>query len=255
MKNYNSDLYLNHDSDTPLYHQLADLLENSISSGLYREKQKIPSESSLCETYGVSRITVRQALALLEQRELLYTVHGKGTFVKLPVINQQLFKIVKFSTVLQEQGLKGWTVVHAYHDTVKADEQTERIMDTRQFGPLSHLELVGIAQGVPIVYYSSLLRKETGSRMHQYALELAEQGEPFSTFDILHKAKIRVAKIHQTISASNAGREISAILEVPQRTAMIVLKTVTHDINNIPVEYKTGYYRGDKFLFELKREL
>jgi len=255
MGNSEVDSVLKHNSDTPLYQQLAEQLEKSINNGSYREKEKIPSENSLCKIYGVSRITVRQALDLLEQKGLVYTVQGKGTFVKFPVISQQLFKIVNFSKILQDQGLKGYTMVHAYHDNIGVDEQTEKIMKTPQLGPLSCLELVGFAQGIPIVYYKSLLRKEMGRRMHQYALELMEHGAPFSTYDLLHKARIRIGKISQTIRACNAGQEISAILKVSQKMAMVVLETVILDTHKVPVEHKTGYYRGDKFSFELKREM
>ena len=249
------DTRLKHNSDIPLYQQLAKKLEKSINSGSYREKEKIPSENDLCTIYGVSRITVRQALDLLEQRGLIYSVHGKGTFVKFSVISQQLFKIVNFSKILQDQGLKGHTVVHAYHNDVKVDEQTEKIMETHQLGPLSRLELVGFAEGLPIVYYSSLLRKEMGISIHQNALELMQQGEPFSTYDLLHRAMVRIGKIEQTILACTAGKEIGAILNVPHEMAMIVLKTVIFNTKKVPVEYKIGYYRGDKFSFELKREM
>jgi len=246
---------LNQDSEIPLYRQLAERLEKSINSGFYLEKEKLPSENNMCKIYEVSRITVRQAMDLLEQKGLIYTVHGKGTFVNFPVISQQLFKIVNFSKILQDQGLTGHTIVHAYTNDIKVDELTENIMKTNQFGPLSRLELVGFAQGIPIVYYKSLLRRNSGIRMHKHALELMEQGNPFSTFDILRMEKVRIGKISQTIRACNAGREIAAILKVPQEMAIIVLESVIFDTNKVPIELKLGYYRGDKFSFELKREV
>jgi len=246
---------LNQNSEIPLYRQLAEKLEKSINSGFYLEKEKLPSENNLCKIYDVSRITVRQAMDLLEQKGLIYTVHGKGTFVKFPVISQQLFKIVNFSKILQDQGLTGHTIVHAYTNDIKIDEKTENIMKTSQFGHLSRLELVGFAQGIPIVYYNSLLRKDLGTKMHKHALELMEQGNPFSTYDILHIAKVRVGKISQIIRACNAGQEIANILKVPQEMAIFVLESVIFDINKVPIEHKLGYYRGDKFSFELKREV
>jgi len=255
MKNSKAESVLKQDSDIPLYQQLTEDLEKSINKGIYREKEKLPSENSLCRIYGVSRITVRQALDLLEQKGLIYTVHGKGTFVKFPIISQQLFKIVNFSKILQDQGLKGHTIVHAYTSDVIPDERTENIMKTRQFGPLSRIELVGYAQGIPIVYYNSLVRKEMGTRMNQNALELMKQGNPFSTYDILRMEKVRIGKISQTIRACNAGKEIGDILKVSQEMAIIVLESIFFDNNKVPLELKLGYYRGDKFSFELKREI
>jgi DNA-binding GntR family transcriptional regulator len=255
MKISEIDAPLEHESEIPLYQQLEERLEKSIRDGLYREKERIPSESRLCKIYKVSRITVRQALFLLEQKGLVYTVHGKGTFVKLPVISQQLMKIVCFSKILEDHGLKGHTRVHAYYNDVEADESVERIMQTRQYGQLARLELVGYAQNLPIVYYNSLLRKELGIRMYQHAWELMEQGVPFSTYDLLHKVGVKIGKIDQTIRARNAGKETGDVLKVPGETALIVLESVLCDYDGMPVEFKTGHYRSDKFSFVLKREV
>ena len=64
----------------PLYDQLVDLLlskiENEMSPG-----DVLPSERELCETYGLSRTTVRLALAELETQGYVVRKHGKGTFV------------------------------------------------------------------------------------------------------------------------------------------------------------------------------
>jgi len=132
--------------------------------------------------------------------------------------------------------------VHAYHESSIPDAQTEKIMNPQQFGPLSRLEVIGFAQNIPIVYYNSLIRSEIGGDMHQYALELMQKGVPFSTYDTLQKAAIRVRQISQTISACNAGPTIGDILKVPQKTALIMLKTIIFDLNKVPIEYKTGYY-------------
>jgi len=132
--------------------------------------------------------------------------------------------------------------VHAYHESSIPDAQTEKIMNPQQFGPLSRLEVIGFAQNIPIVYYNSLIRSEIGGDMHQYALELMQKGVPFSTYDTLQKAAIRVGQISQTISACNAGPVIGDLLKVPQKTALIMLKTIIFDLNKVPIEYKTGYY-------------
>ena len=72
---------INRDSPIPFYFQLSELLEDEISSGRWESGQRIPSEPDLCDHYGVSRTTVRQALARLEQEGLVARSKGRGTFV------------------------------------------------------------------------------------------------------------------------------------------------------------------------------
>lgn len=69
-------------SPIPFYFQLAEALEAEIRSGRWEPGTRLPSEPELCEHYGLSRTTVRQALARLEQRGLIERLKGQGTFVR-----------------------------------------------------------------------------------------------------------------------------------------------------------------------------
>lgn len=65
----------------PLYQQLKQALRRSVEAETWAVDQAIPPERELMEHYGVSRITVRQALADLVAEGLLYRRQGKGTYV------------------------------------------------------------------------------------------------------------------------------------------------------------------------------
>ena len=69
-------------SPVPFYFQLAELLEQEIISGRWEAGTRLPSEPELCDRYGLSRTTVRQALGRLEQRGLIDRLKGQGTFVQ-----------------------------------------------------------------------------------------------------------------------------------------------------------------------------
>jgi GntR family transcriptional regulator len=72
---------IEHDGEKLLWRQVADDLAADISSGALRPGERLPGELELAENYGVSRITVRRAVADLKERGLVNVVHGKGTFV------------------------------------------------------------------------------------------------------------------------------------------------------------------------------
>ncbi|MFI6288499.1 GntR family transcriptional regulator [Streptomyces sp. NPDC051018] len=65
----------------PMYVQLAGRLADAIASGEYAPGAQLPSETQLMERYGVSRPTVRQAVAELRNMRLVESHHGKGSFV------------------------------------------------------------------------------------------------------------------------------------------------------------------------------
>lgn len=67
--------------EVPLYYQLGTILREKILSGQFAPSEQMPTETELVADYGVSRITVRQALKILEEEKLIRREAGRGTFV------------------------------------------------------------------------------------------------------------------------------------------------------------------------------
>ena len=72
---------LDREAPVPLYHQLRRLLLAPVENGHWRTGDPIPTEREICETFRVSRITVRRAIEMLVREGYLVTYQGKGTFV------------------------------------------------------------------------------------------------------------------------------------------------------------------------------
>ena len=72
---------IDHDGPEPIYRQLAMILAWQITSGRLQADRPIPSESWLCQEYGVARGTARKAVAELRDQGLVKTVVGRGTYV------------------------------------------------------------------------------------------------------------------------------------------------------------------------------
>lgn len=71
-------------SDRPLYQQLADLLRSQINAGKPKPGEKLPSELTLQQEYGLSRDTVRDAIEVLRSEGRVVTERGRGTRVREP---------------------------------------------------------------------------------------------------------------------------------------------------------------------------
>jgi GntR family transcriptional regulator len=92
-------------SEKPLYLQLAELLGADIATGRLAPGDRLPSESALVALHQVSRVTVRQALALLVRNAQVVPRRGKGTFVARPVVRHELGELQGFYDALRSQGL------------------------------------------------------------------------------------------------------------------------------------------------------
>jgi GntR family transcriptional regulator len=69
-------------SDRPVYRQIADQLRTAITQGEFPPGAKLPSERVLMDRYQTSRVTVRQAIAVLGAEGLIDVEHGRGVFVR-----------------------------------------------------------------------------------------------------------------------------------------------------------------------------
>jgi GntR family transcriptional regulator len=82
---HDDDTEIDHDGIQYVYQQVVDAISARIADGYYRIK--LPSERALAEEFGVSYITVRHVMAILRERGLIVSVHGRGTFVSESVRN------------------------------------------------------------------------------------------------------------------------------------------------------------------------
>jgi len=72
---------IDHESGTPVYEQLADILRAMIASGEIAADRPIPSVKTMMQTYGVAQGTAERAVKILKAEGLVKTVMGKGVYV------------------------------------------------------------------------------------------------------------------------------------------------------------------------------
>ncbi|NLM75230.1 MAG: GntR family transcriptional regulator [Clostridiaceae bacterium] len=245
---------INRDSPVPLYVQLEEIIEKAIKNGEYKDGDRLPSENKLCSKYGVSRITVRQALNMLEQKGLVYTVQGKGTFVKEIVIDQYLYNVINFGKILLDKGLVGHTRISSYYPD-SSNKNAEMMFGANLSGHIANLNLIGYIIKTPAVYYQSFVNTETGQKLYNCARKLEMEGAAFSTYDLYSHIGISIENIDQKITAVKAGKILGKILEIPAGSPLLVLESKLYTSGGTPLEYKLGYYRSDKFAFYLNRKL
>jgi GntR family transcriptional regulator len=102
---FSMDTTLSHDSAVPLYQQLKQRLLQDIEAGVLEPNVRLPSERKLIEQFGVSRITVRQALSELVQEGYLVSQPSKGFFVTERPQPYELNVLLSFAAAARERGL------------------------------------------------------------------------------------------------------------------------------------------------------
>ena len=112
----------------PLYERIRGTLREGILSGHYAPASLLPSEAALGAQFNASRITVRQALADLQNEGLIFRRHGKGTFVSPPKAFQNVTALQGFAEAMSTQG-------HAIRNRVLKLQTTPAPADVARGGP------------------------------------------------------------------------------------------------------------------------
>src|SRR5712691_9655239 len=88
----------------PRYHRIAESLREQIRDGELAPGAPLPNQRKLAQTFGVTLMTLRQALELLEREHLIARRHGLGTFVAAPSIDYDILQLRRFAGELLAQG-------------------------------------------------------------------------------------------------------------------------------------------------------
>lgn len=98
-------MHIDKQSPIPIYYQIMEQLKSQIKNGELQPDAPLPSEREYSEQFGISRMTVRQALSNLVNEGFLYRQKGRGTFVSRPKMEQTLQGLTSFTEDMKSRGM------------------------------------------------------------------------------------------------------------------------------------------------------
>jgi len=88
----------------PRYHRIAEALRERIRGGELAPGTRLPNQRGLARSFGVTLMTLRQALEVLEREQLIARRHGLGTFVAGPSVDYDILQLQRFAGDLSAKG-------------------------------------------------------------------------------------------------------------------------------------------------------
>ncbi len=233
----------NPSSPVPLYSQIRELLRARIADGTFAADGKMPSENEMVKAFGVSRITVRQALNDLQKEGRIFKIHGKGTFVAKPKAVQSLMRLEGFGEAMSASGhethsrVLGHRVIRPGSHVaarLRVDEKTE-VMEIQRIRYLDRNPISLDITYVPLEIGRRLI-KEDLPRRDIFLIMESDYG--FS----LDRAELR-------IDATLADAKLAEALAVAEGSPVLRIERLTHATGDRPIDFEYLYYRGDAFQY------
>ncbi len=216
----------------PRYKVLADEVRETIERGMLRDNDPIPSERELSERYAVSRDTVRKAVRYLEERGVIYSDHGRGTFVAPAMVRNMSRVIGGFSEdTLRRGGRPGQRI----------------LLLEMHSASMSLAGLLHVEPGFPLVRLKRLRSiddKVVGLHDAYYVLPedvplgIAEIEKADSLYRLLQeKCDFRPTEAVENIFAGPASSGDAELLGVNPASPLLICERITFSDRREPIEY------------------
>jgi GntR family transcriptional regulator len=238
---------INFESHIPYYIQLMELLREKINNKVWQPGEQIPGEQDLCETYGVSRTVVRQALREMELEGAINRRKGKGTFVSEPKISEGLIqKLTGFYQDMVERGLK--PVTRVLHQEVKpANDKVASYLGIEPGTRVVDIQRLRFINEEPIQLVTTYIPYEISPQLA--TVDLSNR----SLYEFLEKeCNIVLARGRRYIEAVVANETEAMILGIERGAPLLMLDSVSFTQDGKPVEYYHALHRGDRSRFEVE---
>ncbi|MEM3658138.1 MAG: GntR family transcriptional regulator [Candidatus Hadarchaeum sp.] len=140
-----------------LYYRITEVLRDQIKSGRLRPGDLLSSEDALCESFHVSRTTLRAALSILASEGLIYRKQGRGTYVAEPQFEQFLPQLLSFSEEMKQKGLHPGAQVLKVKN-IPADEQLAKKLRIQCGEPVTMIKRLRFADSEPIGIQTGIMK-------------------------------------------------------------------------------------------------
>ena len=229
------------ESSIPLYQQLYFNLAQQINQGNWKQGERIPSESQLCELYHVSRVTVRAAVEKLVEDGMLIKRHGKGTYVSIPVFVETMAG-GSFTKSCLQNNVVPRTDVRSLA-TVAATEAVAQGLSVAVGEPVHQVCRIRYTDEVAAIYEVDYFRQQD-----DFVLEADICNLPMSEI-ISQKTGLFAQEFKDLFLVASASEEQAEVFGCSAGTPLLLVQQVVMAENRQILYYNEQYMLSDRYRY------
>ncbi|MCZ4096627.1 GntR family transcriptional regulator [Streptomyces sp. So13.3] len=231
----------------PLWYQVSQSLRASILGRRPDAPLRLPTEDDLAGHYGVSVLTMRQALKELETEGLISRHRRRGTFIEPTALRGAPVRLLGSVDAIVAQQSGEHTAVLGHGTAPVPSWAAEHFPDLAEAAFFRRLRCE--ESGEPTNWAENSVRPELAER-----IDLADL-ERWPMTKVLRDALgVRISRITDTVEARLADPETARLLQVPLLSPILHYTGVTYDDSGRAVDVVRIHYRGDRFSFTVTME-
>ena len=235
----------------PLYVVLQERIADLVETEGLQPGDPLPSEAALQARFGVSRATVRQALASLERRSLVERQQGRGTFLRFPAMQRSLPELTSFSEHIRAQHLRPSSVLVTYEIvTAVPDDDTRHFQEGTRLVRAVRLRYANdVLVGYHTVFVPQMVARNVG-----FSEDALRSDRAMSLYALLEEAGFHLEWAEEHLRARGANTTEARLLGVAPGTAIMSVLRLTRDASDQLIEVVRAIYLGDKYDYVIHLE-
>jgi GntR family transcriptional regulator, phosphonate transport system regulatory protein len=230
---------ISRDGGVAVWRQIQQILEQEIRDRVFQPGVRLPTEADLAKRFQVNRHTVRQALSRLQDRGLLRTDQGRGTFVQEPVIDYRVSRKTRFSENLSRQNRSSGRSVLSIAD-LPATTEVARALRLRRGALVAHVLCAGESDGRRIsvsAHYFPKPRFDGVGALVAETKSFTQAVQRLGVDEYVRQSTRILAKMPTT--------EDARLLEMPRNRPLIVTEGINIDGRGARIEYCVTRFVSD----------
>ncbi|MBD0336272.1 MAG: GntR family transcriptional regulator [Cyanobacteria bacterium Co-bin13] len=233
------------ENSLPLHLVISERLRDDIFSGQYAAGEQLPSEHQLMEQFGVSRITVRRAIANLVQQGLVEAQRGRGVFVKAQhkVTRSLSNPLIFFDEDMERQGTTA-SIRSLSFELVPPPLAVSDRLKLKTTDQVYCQKKVILTDGIPVAIDITYIRVDIGQTFSQ---ELQSS----LIYPTLDKNGVSIERVEATLECTHATVELSEALEIPLGAPLLVNGYTAFTEHNQPIICGETLSRGDRLTYSV----
>ena len=231
----------------PRYHRIAEALRERIGSGQLAAGARLDNQRKLARSFGVTLMTLRQALELLERDHLITRRHGLGTFVAAPSIDYDILQLRRFAGDLSAKGEHVATRLLGTRFAT-ADRRVAVALRLSPNARVLGLERLRLVDGHPMSLQRSFLPSPIGDEVVRADLALTPLHQVLE-----FKLGVVITHARETVSAVRLGRREARDLGCRAGEPAFESERVSFNAAGAPIVFDRVFVPGDRF--RITREL
>ena len=227
----------------PFYIQIAENMLERIATGDLSPDERLPSERELSKTLKVSRMTLRAALRVLDNKGLLIRRPGDGTYIAQPKFERQADKLVPFTKSMRHHGHQA---------------SARLIIFERRSADASIAKKLKIPVSTSIYYFQRLRLINQEPTLLETCTMPIDYVSNLETFDLEKRSIYEILESEYGIVPNYSEQELEAVsatdyeaelLGIGAGDPLMLERRLVFDKDDSPLEYGHDLYRGDRFRF------